>query len=553
MPNLRSKTWTTTTPANVEDAQYWEDHLISDAAAAKAASSVQTVNNTAPDANGNVDIVALPSGGTTGQVLTKQSSTAGDADWQDPASSGHTIQNPSGTSLPYQSILQFKNATVSNDSTNSKTVVDCHGEKGDKGDTGATGATPDITMTASVDGTSLASPTVTVTQSGTAEEPTIDLAFSGLKGAKGDTGDTGSPGAAATISAGSVSTLPAGSSATVTNSGTSSAAVFDFGIPQGADGADGTDGISVTGVSLYSTSGREKTYRMTFSSGSPFDYVVTDGADGTGAGDMLKSDYDSDSAVYNAGGIASYVSAHAAVYSAGTNIQISSSNVISATDTTYSDATQSASGLMSSTDKTKLDGIASGAEVNVQADWNEANSTSDAYINNKPSLAAVAVSGAYSDLSGTPTIPDGLADLTDDVSISSASDGQFLKYDGTASKWKNQNVTIPTVNDATLTIQQNGTQKATFTSNASSNATANIITDEWTATATVSSGSVSFSGLDDTQGWGFKPYVLVNGNSTNKNPSCEISSISGAGTSSMSISYTTDADNGATVKLRIVK
>ena len=56
MPNLRSKTWTTTTPAEVTDAQYWEDHLISDAAAAKAASSVQSVNNTNPDENGNVTL-----------------------------------------------------------------------------------------------------------------------------------------------------------------------------------------------------------------------------------------------------------------------------------------------------------------------------------------------------------------------------------------------------------------------------------------------------------------------------------------------------------------
>ena len=50
---------------------------------------------------------------------------------------------------------------------------------------------------------------------------------------------------------------------------------------------------------------------------------------------------------------------------AGANIAIDVNGVISATDTTYSDATQSAAGLMSSTDKTKLDGIASGAQVNV--------------------------------------------------------------------------------------------------------------------------------------------------------------------------------------------
>ena len=39
--------------------------------------------------------------------------------------------------------------------------------------------------------------------------------------------------------------------------------------------------------------------------------------------------------------------------------------------------------------KDKLDGIASGAEVNVQADWNESNSASDAYIQNKPTINTV--------------------------------------------------------------------------------------------------------------------------------------------------------------------
>lgn len=50
---------------------------------------------------------------------------------------------------------------------------------------------------------------------------------------KGDTGD------AATIAVGTVTTGAAGSSATVANSGTSGAAVFDFAIPQGDAGADG--------------------------------------------------------------------------------------------------------------------------------------------------------------------------------------------------------------------------------------------------------------------------------------------------------------------------
>ena len=47
-------------------------------------------------------------------------------------------------------------------------------------------------------------------------------------------------------------------------------------------------------------------------------------------------------------------------------------------------ATTSVAGLMSAADKKKLDGIATGAEANVQADWNITDSSSDAFIKNKP-------------------------------------------------------------------------------------------------------------------------------------------------------------------------
>lgn len=131
MPNLREKTWTTTTPANVTDAQWWEDHLISDLDIQKIHSAVQSVNNKYPDGSGNVN--AIPTGGAGGQVLTKISDDVNDYDWSDPASSGHIIQDNGGTSMPYEGILQFKNASVSDDSANGRTVVDCHGEKGDDG------------------------------------------------------------------------------------------------------------------------------------------------------------------------------------------------------------------------------------------------------------------------------------------------------------------------------------------------------------------------------------------------------------------------------------
>lgn len=45
-------------------------------------STVKSVNGETPDANGNVDVIALPTGGTTGQVLTKQSSADRDANWE---------------------------------------------------------------------------------------------------------------------------------------------------------------------------------------------------------------------------------------------------------------------------------------------------------------------------------------------------------------------------------------------------------------------------------------------------------------------------------------
>ncbi len=55
----------------------------------------------------------------------------------------------------------------------------------------------------------------------------------GIQGVPGNTGSTGPAGAAATVSVGTTVTGAAGSSASVTNSGSTSAAILDFTIPQG--------------------------------------------------------------------------------------------------------------------------------------------------------------------------------------------------------------------------------------------------------------------------------------------------------------------------------
>ena len=85
--------------------------------------------------------------------------------------------------------------------------------------------------------------------------PFVDLATNTTKKAlkselKGDKGETGT---AATVDAGTTTTLAAGQSATVTNVGTTSAAIFNFAIPQGIQGvagANGADGACVESVAF---------------------------------------------------------------------------------------------------------------------------------------------------------------------------------------------------------------------------------------------------------------------------------------------------------------
>lgn len=69
------------------------------------------------------------------------------------------------------------------------------------------------------------------------------------------TGAAGTPGAAATITVASTSTLPAGQPANVQNVGTPQAAVFNFAIPQGPIGATGPQGPagSAADAALWST------------------------------------------------------------------------------------------------------------------------------------------------------------------------------------------------------------------------------------------------------------------------------------------------------------
>ena len=74
--------------------------------------------------------------------------------------------------------------------------------------------------------------------------PQGDPGAVGATGPTGPVGATGSAGVAATIATGTTTTGAPGSSAAVSNAGTSSAAVFDFTVPAGATGSTGAAGAT---------------------------------------------------------------------------------------------------------------------------------------------------------------------------------------------------------------------------------------------------------------------------------------------------------------------
>ena len=126
------------------------------------------------------------------------------------------------------------------------------------GTPGATGTAATI----AVGTTTTLSPgaSATVANVGTSSAAVFNFGIpTGQTGPSGATGATGSPGTAATIAAGTTTTGAPGSSASVTNSGTTSAAVFDFAIPRGdvgATGATGATGAAGPGVAVGGTTGQ---------------------------------------------------------------------------------------------------------------------------------------------------------------------------------------------------------------------------------------------------------------------------------------------------------
>ena len=125
------------------------------------------------------------------------------------------------------------------------------GATGATGNTGAEGPAGAIGATGPTGATGAAGPAGATGATGdTGAEgpagPTGATGDTGAEGPVGPTGETGPTGAAATITIGSVTTGDPGTEASVTNSGTSEDAVFDFVIPRGEPGGGGAPEVLAT-------------------------------------------------------------------------------------------------------------------------------------------------------------------------------------------------------------------------------------------------------------------------------------------------------------------
>ena len=275
-------------------------------------------------------------------------------------------------------------------------------------------------------------------------------------------------------------------------------------------------GIGITSLVKTSTSGNVDTYTITFDDGNTETYDVTNGIDGTNGSTWYKGTALSGtgSAIVGFPGVVNdfYLNS-----TTGGVYVCTKTGAAMVPDAAEWDYVMTLTGGGGGGSVVVIDNLTSGSSTDALS-ANQGR-VLKGLVDNKAdssSLAAVATSGAYADLTGKPTI-----------------------------------------NDKTLTIQKNGTTVQTFTANSASDKTANIITSYWhPVSKTVSGGMVDFSGIDDSSGTnGYELYIQVTDSSVNKNPSSKISNngISGAGTNNMSIYFDTDADNGATAYLRIIK
>lgn len=128
-------------------------------------------------------------------------------------------------------------------------------------------------------------------------------------------------------------------------------------------------------------------YDHSQTTGNPHNTTYTDvGADQYGSAASAVSTHNSD------------LDAHSTLFLNKVNVVVGKGlSTVDFTDTNYVHTDNN----YTTAEKTKLSGIQTGAEVNVNANWNS--TSGDSQILNKPNLSTVATSGSYNDLNNKPT------------------------------------------------------------------------------------------------------------------------------------------------------
>ena len=174
-------------------------------------------------------------------------------------------------------------------------------------------------------------------------------------------------------------------------------------------GDKGDTGNGIASIELISTSGKVKTYRITFTDGDHFDYQVSDGADGSsGIADIVTSW----SATLHDDKVPSEKLAKNSLDAkldnaiSSTAVTIASNDNILITDYSDSNKVKRVSSILASQMKD------SNAHSNIGSSANASQSTINTNIDtalsgkaNSSSLSTVATTGSYNDLTNKPTIP----------------------------------------------------------------------------------------------------------------------------------------------------
>ena len=240
-------------------------------------------------------------------------------------------------------------------------------------------------------------------------------------------------------------------------------------------GQPGADGVGIDSIAKTNTVGLVDTYTIYYSNNTTATFTVTNGANGADGADGA----DGAPGAPGAPGFSPTIT----VTQGPAGMVLTITDVTGSSQYTIPNGGGSGSG---------------GTLVQQQVNWNETDPTQVTYILNKPNLAAVAISGAYSDLTGTPTlapvaISGAYGDLTGTPTLAPvATSGNYNDLNNKPDLSNYLTVeTDPTVSNATITIQKNGTTVDNFSLNQSGNKTINITVPTQTSELNNNSGFIT--------------------------------------------------------------